>query len=345
MTNEFRTVLIASTYEDLVEYRKAAMEAILKAGLVPIAYENTRRTGGIIKEVVKKMMKKSDIFLFILGHRYGSFVDQTKKSWTEYEFEFAQKLAKPILVFLAREDSLWPASKIDTHRDQVKQFRQRIQSSFFVSIFSTPEELQTSIVKSLTHLINRTVYPEIVYRSKRKIKQVNIIKLLLSSPGDVTEERERVSRAVFRYNQEMIEEKEFFIKLIRWEDLAPQIGPSAQKVLNKQISKYDLFVGIMWNRFGTPTDIAASGTKEEFDSAIDSWKESQKPWITFYFCERPVNFTTSEQLNEKQKVLTFRRELNDMGVVRSFVTADEFEEKVYRDLIRITSLADFKKLI
>jgi hypothetical protein len=37
--------------------------------------------------------------------------------------------------------------------------------------------------------------------------------------------------------------------------MAPQIGPKAQAVINKQIGAYHLFCGIMWNRFGTPTEI------------------------------------------------------------------------------------------
>jgi hypothetical protein len=40
----------------------------------------------------------------------------------------------------------------------------------------------------------------------------------LSSPGDVAEERERVARAVFRFNQNAVEENGLFIKLVRWEE-------------------------------------------------------------------------------------------------------------------------------
>jgi hypothetical protein len=88
--------------------------------------------------------------------------------------------------------------------------------------------------------------------------------------------------------------------------MAPQIGPKAQAVINAQIGIYDLFCGIMWNRFGTPTEIAASGTKEEFDGAVHCWKTDRRPWIIFYFCERPANFTTAEQLEQKKMLIEFR---------------------------------------
>jgi hypothetical protein len=168
---------------------------------------------------------------------------------------------------------------------------------------------------------------------------------LLSSPGDVSEERDRVSKAVFRFNQQAVEENGLFIKLVRWEDMAPQIGPKAQVVINKQIGNYHMFCGIMWNRFGTPTEIAASGTKEEFDGAVSCWESDGCPWITFYFCDRPANFTTPEQLNQKASVLQFRTQLNDKGIVRAFVAANEFEDLVYEDLKRITRTPDFLRLL
>ncbi|GAJ15023.1 unnamed protein product, partial [marine sediment metagenome] len=97
----------------------------------------------------------------------------------------------------------------------------------------------------------------------KKVREIRIIHLFLSSPGDVSDEREAYAKAVFRFNQEFLEEKSLFVKLIRWENMAPQIGPGPQKVINSQLGEYDIFSGIMWNRFGTPTDIADSGTEEE----------------------------------------------------------------------------------
>jgi hypothetical protein len=176
-------------------------------------------------------------------------------------------------------------------------------------------------------------------------REIQIIRLLLSSPGDVSEERERVARAVFRFNQDAVEESGLFIKLVRWEDMAPQIGPKAQTVINKQIGAYHMFCGVMWNRFGTPTEIAASGTKEEFDGAVNCWEAGGRPWITFYFCDRPANFTTPEQLEQKRLVLEFRAHLNGKGLVRNFQAPQDFEDKVYDDLKKIVKTPDFRRIL
>src|SRR5262249_31078462 len=155
------------------------------------------------------------------------------------------------------------------------------------------DDLRLEVIQSLTRFVAALEQPPKETPAKStKVKEVRIVRLLLSSPGDVADERDRVARAVFRFNQQAVEGRGLFIKLVRWEDMAPQIGPKAQAVINKQIGEYHLFCGIMWNRFGTPTEIAASGTKEEFDGAVEGWEKNGRPWIAFYFCDRPANYTT-----------------------------------------------------
>lgn len=346
MSLQISRVFISSTFADLAPYRQAAIDAIRQMGLEPILWETTTPT--LVNapiETIEDLLKSADLFILIIGYRYGSAMGDTGKSGIELEYEVAKTMGKPVLAFLLSENAPLPPSAIDIDRSRIESFRQRILSQHLVSKFSSPSELASKIVQSLSLIITRR--QELPQKKPAKLKRVHsvrVIKLLLSSPGDVAEERDRVSRAVFRFNQESVEEKGLFIKLIRWEDMAPQIGPGAQNVINKQIGEYDLFIGIMWNRFGTRTDVAASGTKEEFDAAVELWKENGKPWITFYFCDRPANFTTPEQLEQKRLVLEFRGELNSLGVVRSFISPDEFEELVLKDLVRITSSSEFKRL-
>jgi hypothetical protein len=63
-------------------------------------------------------------------------------------------------------------------------------------------------------------------------------------------------------------------------------------VVNRQlpIPEYDIFIGIIWRRFGAPTKRAGSGTEEEFRIAYESWKRNREPReILFYFCQAPVS--------------------------------------------------------
>jgi hypothetical protein len=288
-----------------------------------------------VADQVLAELKRSDLMVLIVGHRYGSIEPGSGMGWVEAEFHAARRFGKPILAFLADDQAPFPPASIDEDRSRVERFRTEVLSNYLVTRFRSPNDLAAKLAVALTHLIQRSVEPPPATVAAPQEKTVRILRLLLSSPGDVADEREAASRAVFRYNQQEVEESGVFIKLIRWEDMAPQIGPGPQQVINDQIGEYDLFVGIMWNRFGTPTDVAASGTEEEFLAAVDSWRSAWRPWITFYFCDRPSNFTNEQQLEQKGRVMRFRNELNGMGVVRKYNSVDNFEHTLFQDLLRI----------
>src|SRR5580700_1544452 len=347
MAKDQSSVFISSTFEDLGEYREAIRDAVVRAGAMPLVMEDQPASGRTRWEEIRELLDSSDAVLFVVGHRYGSVDTRTGKSWVEQEYEAAKRSKKPLLVFLAADNSPWPPRFIDPDRRKIQEFRQRVASDQVVKVFSSADDLRFAVTESLARWVTALEKTSSGVEPKRVVqkREIRIIRLLLSSPGDVAEERDRVARAVFRFNQDAVEESGLFIKLVRWEDMAPQIGPKAQAVINKQIGQYHMFCGIMWNRFGTPTDIAASGTKEEFDGAVQCWEGSGRPWITFYFCDRAVTFTTPEQLDQKRLVLEFRTQLNDKGVIRAFQTAQEFEDKMYEDLKRIVKTPEFLRIL
>jgi uncharacterized protein DUF4062 len=339
-------VFLSSTVTDLAEYREAARRALTSLGIEYVSLDSLPLDSIPTKAVLQELAQ-ADVVVVIVGHRYGSIEPQTGRSWVEEEFEAARKMGKPILAFLAAEEAPWPASAIDKDRRRVETFREKLLSNYLVSFFHTPGELESNLVASLVRLTTVSAGKRVETAPRttmedKLIRSVRILRVLLSSPGDVSEERESCSRAVFRFNQQEVEEHGIFLKLVRWEDMAPQIGPGAQNVINEQIGEYDIFSGIMWNRFGTPTDIAASGTEEEFRAAVSAWEERKRPWITFYFCERPANFTNAQQLEQKSAVLRFRSELQTLGVVRKYISVEEFENLIFQDLLKITNRKEFQ---
>jgi|SRR5579884_406901 len=329
---------ISSTVTDLREYRRVVNEVLKDLGVDYVTLDDllTKESlSGTVTDRMLQELKRSDLVILILGHRYGSIEPHSGIGWVEAEFRAATRIGKPILAFLADDQAPFPLDSIDTDRSRVERFRTEVLSNYLVTSFRSPTDLAAKLAVEMTHLIRRSLEPLPAPNASPKEKTVWILRLLLSSPGDVADEREATSRVVFRYNQQEVEESGVFIKLIRWEDMAPQIGPGPQQVINSQIEEYDVFVGIMWNRFGTPTDVAASGTEEEFRAAVDSWQSTRRPWITFYFCDRPSNFTNEQQLKQKGRVVRFRNKLNELGVVRKYNSVDEFENTLFQDLLKI----------
>src|SRR5690349_22389526 len=94
------------------------------------------------------------------------------------------------------------------------------------------------------------------------------LSVFVASPNDVREERDRIQRVVEEFNLGIAKAQGLILELIRWETHAwPDIGDDAQDVINRQIPIPDIFIGILWKRFGTPTKRADSGTQEEFERA------------------------------------------------------------------------------
>jgi hypothetical protein len=67
----------------------------------------------------------------------------------EAEYEAAKRRKKPILIFLASEDSSWPARLVDRDGRRVQEFRLRLASDQVVQVFSSPNELRAKVVQAL----------------------------------------------------------------------------------------------------------------------------------------------------------------------------------------------------
>ena len=91
---------------------------------------------------------------------------------------------------------------------------------------------------------------------------VRLIRVFVSSPGDVAEERNVLTEVVDSINQTDGQGRQVRLELFRWEDnVTTKIGPKPQKVVDSQTPAYDIYVGIMSTRFGTPAGRYGSGTE------------------------------------------------------------------------------------
>ncbi|MGQ9373299.1 DUF4062 domain-containing protein [Acinetobacter tandoii] len=100
-------------------------------------------------------------------------------------------------------------------------------------------------------------------------KQTTTLSIFLASPSDVNNERIIVKKVIEELNSISLKPFNIQLELINWENSThPGFGSYPQDVINNQIGDdYDIFIGILWARFGTPTNKAESGTLEEFERA------------------------------------------------------------------------------
>ena len=164
------------------------------------------------------------------------------------------------------------------------------------------------------------------------VSTVQKLRVFVASPGDVGDERQRLQVVVDELNRTVGNEKHTVLELVRWEThVAPDMG-RAQDVVNRQIGEHDIFIGIMWKRFGTPTGCAGSGTEEEFDNAYASWRDTKGPRIMLYFSQAPFMPRSDAEVEQVRKVLAFKQKVQSLALIFEYAGPDGFERLVREHL-------------
>ena len=166
---------------------------------------------------------------------------------------------------------------------------------------------------------------------------VEEIRVFIASPSDVEAERDSLERVIERVNRSVADLEPVRLRLVRWETaVQPAIGGDPQEIIGSQLAgKYEVFIGILWMHFGTPTPRFDSGTREEFEAAVAKHKEdSSSVSVMFYFKDAPraPMDIDPEQL---QKVQEFRRKYKEEGIYGTFTDTDSFKETVQIQLTRL----------
>ena len=159
----------------------------------------------------------------------------------------------------------------------------------------------------------------------------SVITVLISSPSDVSDEREILEGVVNELNRTWSRTLGIRFEPIMWETHSrPGFGNDPQEVLNTQLpDDYDVFLGILWGRIGTPTPRAESGTLEEFERAFERYKKDKDSIdLMVYFKDVgiPPSKADTDQLAQVQK---FKKSLGERGGLYStFEDSSSFESSL-----------------
>ncbi len=124
------------------------------------------------------------------------------------------------------------------------------------------------------------------YRLRRE--RTPRLKIFVSSPGDVNEERQVVRDVIQRLNQELT--GQVYLVPMFWEDEPLRASETFQTQLDIPINS-DIFIGILWSRLGQPLPNHIkrkdgtqylSGAEFEFEDAMEGFRANGKPNICIY---------------------------------------------------------------
>ena len=148
-------VFLSSTYEDLTDHRQKAIEALhrLQTGVTAMEYfcaspDNPRNQ-------CLKNVREADLYVGIIGVRYGSIDPESGLSYTEEEYNEAKKNGIHSLLFLIDEGkaSMRPRDFDYENINTLNLFKSRLRKDHTVDFFSSPEDLAVKMTTAIAHFI------------------------------------------------------------------------------------------------------------------------------------------------------------------------------------------------
>ena len=162
---------------------------------------------------------------------------------------------------------------------------------------------------------------------------VTTLQILVASPSDATEEQ-RIAREVIEDLNVALHGSRIRFELLQWKTHSrPGLGQGGQDVINQQFGEeYDVLVGIMWMRFGSPTNRAESGTEEEFNRALARSQRGERVEIMFYFKASGPKSLEDIDIDQLKKVQAFKERIRKHGLQHEFSDGEEFRRKLHMHL-------------
>jgi tetratricopeptide (TPR) repeat protein len=189
------------------------------------------------------------------------------------------------------------------------------------------------------------------------------LRIFISSPGDVAEERQRARDLIERLNKDHLVKGRVELEAVSWDDPdAPTSMPinlTPQQAVNRGLAKpsdCDIVVVLFWNRMGTELDRSEgvkangepyrSGTEWELEDALSTPTQPDRPIILLYQrtgftpdASDPDDPRLKEQLDQRRNVNAFFQELRQKKRFATKVAgADDFERRLENDLKHQISL-------
>jgi hypothetical protein len=175
--------------------------------------------------------------------------------------------------------------------------------------------------------------------------EAKIFKAFIASPSDTSKERDLCNKVFDEINAGLGEIYNFRIEPLKWEtDVRPTInGKDGQSTIFDQIGNtFEVFIGIMNKKFGSPTPRAGSGTEEEFNEAYKRYQEKKDLEIIFYFNDEPPQSMSEINASELLKIEEFRKKLQPLGIYGIYKGVSEFEDNLRKHLTKFF-IEEYKK--
>ena len=138
-----KTVFISSTFLDLQDERKEIWKALKKFNVIVKGMEEFGARPEDSLTTCLNEVEQSDIYIGIIGVRFGSIDKSSKKSYTQLEYEKALEFKKPVLIYLMdTENAKVVASHVDIkNHEKLDIFKAKLKENHTVDFFKDSTDL------------------------------------------------------------------------------------------------------------------------------------------------------------------------------------------------------------
>lgn len=149
-------IFVSSTYEDMIEYREAVMSALTSIDTLPVGMEQFVSSPDKSLDVCLSEVRRCQLFIALVGMRYGSIEEESGKSFSELEYEEAVKNGIPSLAFVIDENECPVLPKfvdVGDNAEKLNNFK-AILNKKYTSRFKSIDNLKELVVRAVSRQID-----------------------------------------------------------------------------------------------------------------------------------------------------------------------------------------------
>lgn len=271
--NKKLQVFVSSTYTDLIEERQAAVQAILDAGHIPAGMELFKAGNESQLQTIYKWIDESDVYMLILGGRYGSIEKKSGKSYTQLEYEYALSKNIPVFAVILSQEFLEKKIKSDRlekiieqdYPDKYKIFKNFVMTKI-IRLVHDCKDIKISILTTLSEFLNEKDLVGWVRNTSE-----NDVVQLLKDKNHLMEKNRLLNNQIYQLKEQLNQKNQNRIGKFSFEQLVQlfqrhlfTLPPEVAKTdtaytinaLELFIKYYNIFATGISNEYNTPSDVA-----------------------------------------------------------------------------------------
>lgn len=155
---QYIPIFVGSTFVDMQPYRRAVRDALSQLETIVRGMEYFGSKPGSPIEECLEVVRSCKIYVGIFGMRYGSIPDGHELSMTHLEYEEAQRLSLPSLIYIIDEENQPILPKYVETGDgasKLRELKEQLRKHHLISFFTSPEDLAAKILHDVPEVLRR----------------------------------------------------------------------------------------------------------------------------------------------------------------------------------------------